>query len=461
MEEVEEEKDYDIFKDLDDYETIIHQVNREYSDEPQANFCDSITFTNEYKNQVSVLCRKYVSFFKKIKHNNRSYSNPQDHKKYPEYLNFWIRHQLELQSISKYDRSVLYIHLKNNYPQFDKERELENKIYCINEKDYKSMNILYDLYKNYYGSLHEYKTECNYFFQSFKENYDKCLYRCYFGHDSKLCDVMKIFRELYDKQKFPNIQNQCHITSYTSLPELSDYSSEKTTDSEDFNIGYKLVKTSTFSKPFGLPQIKGVNYKELNELIRLQYNMPYYYDDEMKKNFMMKILYQFIKYCRENKKNEKLSSFMKEFIEKYYKKNENEYNDIFADCKIGCKSKIYGQLYKSCKENYGDDLLLIEKNVNSYLEDQKTYIESLSALEVWIFKAQSLFQDFGAMSRISPTVISTMLTPLSSIFRKEKKRRKIPLFFPERSINDVKNHNSKHMKAKSKRGKIRFAYQPN
>ncbi|KMZ76869.1 hypothetical protein PVIIG_05860 [Plasmodium vivax India VII] len=406
MEEVEEEKDYDIFKDLDDYETIIHQVNREYSDEPQANFCDSITFTNEYKNQVSVLCRKYVSFFKKIKHNNRSYSNPQDHKKYPEYLNFWIRHQLELQSISKYDRSVLYIHLKNNYPQFDKERELENKIYCINEKDYKSMNILYDLYKNYYGSLHEYKTECNYFFQSFKENYDKCLYRCYFGHDSKLCDVMKIFRELYDKQKFPNIQNQCHITSYTSLPELSDYSSEKTTDSEDFNIGYKL-------------------YKELNELIRLQYNMPYYYDDEMKKNFMMKILYQFIKYCRENKKNEKLSSFMKEFIEKYYKKNENEYNDIFADCKIGCKSKIYGQLYKSCKENYGDDLLLIEKNVNSYLEDQKTYIERLSALEVWIFKAQSLFQDF------------------------------------ERSINDVKNHNSRHMKAKSKRGKIRFDYQPN
>ncbi|CAI7720290.1 PIR protein [Plasmodium vivax] len=468
----QEEPDYDIFKDLDVYETIIHEVYKEYSKEPTAKFCDNINLPNEYNNQVIVLCRKFVSFYKNLKKNCNSDNCSPVHKKYSSYLNFWISHQLELQSIPKNDKLVLYKNLKDNLQQYDEDRKLQVKLYNVNDNDFKSMNMLYKLYKNYNGSLSEYNNDCDKFFHLFKENYDKCLYRCYAEGDSKLCDVMNNFRKLYDNEKFPSLYN-CKKDSFPLLPELSEYRPIKLTDSEDSNIGYQLVQTANFFKKFELPQLKRENYKELNELIWLQYNMPFQLNEEMKKNNMMNILQQFLQYCYENKKNERLSSFMKELIDNYYNKIKGEYDNIFSDCKKNGKGKTHCQLYKECVNKFSKDLLTIEKDTNEYITQQVKYIESLSSLELWIYKAQSMFQDFGAMSRISPTVMSTMvaivvclfflykLTPLSSIFRKEKKRRKIPLFFPERPINDVKNHNSGNKNAKHKRGKIRFAYQPN
>ncbi|KMZ89401.1 hypothetical protein PVBG_05912 [Plasmodium vivax Brazil I] len=337
------------FKQINVYETIIHQVDQEYRKEQTAEFCDRITFPYENNDQVKVLCRKFVTFLKNLKNNYKSDSNSQAHKKYSEYLNFWIRHQLELQSISQNEKSVLYNHLNDKFEQFNKDCKLQKKLNDINDNDFKSMNMLYKLYKNYNGSLSENNNDCNVFFKKLKVNYDKCLYRCY--ADENLINLYFFFQ-----------------------------------------------------------------YKELNELIWLQYNIPFQHNEEMKKNYMMEILYQFIKYCRENKKNEKLSSFMSEFIVKYYKENYTEYEQIFADCKNGDKSKTYGQLYESCKEKYGEDLALIEKNADKYLEYQINYIKSLSALELWIFKAQSLFQDFDAISRISPTIMSTMVAIVVCVF---------------------------------------------
>ncbi|CAI7723985.1 PIR protein [Plasmodium vivax] len=463
--------EYDIFEDVVDiYETVKYEVESKYKSDTISNFCSLIDINHGYKNHVIDVCKEFVYLFKQFIRHYGTDENKPSTKKYPKFINFWLQLNLLRRSIPDTYNSDLLGHLKENQKTFDEKDKLNSKLFFIDPLSFKGMSMLYNLYKNYYATLHEYEDKCINFINEFKVNYDNCLYRCYAQGDTKLCDVMQKFRKLYDDQKFPKATT-CNESS-PLLPELSEYRSIHLSDSEDSNTGYKLVQASTFFNPFELPQLKGVNYKELNHLIWLQYNMPFQYDEEMKKKYMMNILQQFLQYCYDNKKNEKLSSFMKEFIIQYYNKSKEVYDDIFRECKTMSEEKTHCQLYKECKKKFSNDLSTIERNTEEYITQQKKYIESLSALELWIFKAQSMFQGFGAMSRISPTIMSTMvaivvcvffmykLTPLSSIFGKEKKRRKIPLFFPERTTNYVKDDNSGHMKEKPKRGRIRFSYQP-
>ncbi|KMZ77299.1 hypothetical protein PVIIG_05658 [Plasmodium vivax India VII] len=441
----QEEPDYDIFNDLDDYLTIVLEVNK-YEQNTTSQFCNSISLNYSHNNQIIELCRKFVSFFNNLKSNYKSDSSPEDNKKYSEYLNFWVRHQLELQSISKTDKLVLYKHLQDNYQQLDEDSKLKNKLYNINDNDFKSMNMLYELYKNYNGPLSDYNDDCNNFLKKFKVNYDKCLYRCYAEGDSKLCAVMKKFRDLYDEKKFPRAQT-CNASSQ-KLPKLSEYCTIEPTVSEDYNIGYQLVQTADTSIRYELPKLT-----EANDLIWLQYNMSFHYDEEKKKTYMMKVLYQFIFYCNENKKNLKLSLFMKEFIRKYYTTNEAEYKEIFTECEGKDNKEIYGQWYKNCKEKFGKDILLIRDNANSYVQQQENYIKELPTLDLLILKAKALFQDSESMSKYSTTIISIMISIFLCLFFLYKVLKK-------RSINDVKHDNSGNMKTKPKRGKIRFSYQP-
>ncbi|KNA01572.1 hypothetical protein PVNG_05018 [Plasmodium vivax North Korean] len=317
-------KSYDIFNDLDDYLTIVLEVNK-YEQNTTSQFCNSISLNYSHNNQIIELCRKFVSFFNNLKSNYKSDSSPEDNKKYSEYLNFWVRHQLELQSISKTDKLVLYKHLQDNYQQLDEDSKLKNKLYNINDNDFKSMNMLYELYKNYNGPLSDYNDDCNNFLKKFKHN-------------------------------------------------------------------------------------------ELKDLIWLQYNMSFHYDEEKKKTYMMKVLYQFIFYCNENKKNLKLSLFMKEFIRKYYTTNEAEYKEIFTECEGKDNKEIYGQWYKNCKEKFGKDILLIRDNANSYVQQQENYIKELPTLDLLILKAKALFQDSESMSKYSTTIISIMISIFLCLF---------------------------------------------
>ncbi|KMZ76915.1 hypothetical protein PVIIG_05801 [Plasmodium vivax India VII] len=362
----EEKPDYDIFEETEVYETLIHTVEKDYINEATATFCDNIAFPDEYKNQVRVLCRKFVSFFNNLKSNSKFDSSSQAYQKYPQYLNFWIRLQLELQNISKNDMPLLYKHLNGNYEKFDEDRKLQDKLYIINDDDFTSMYMLYQLYKIYNGSLSDYNIECNEFYQLFKENYDKCLYKCYAKGDSKLCDVMKNFKKLYDKEKFPRLNN-CKKKLCPLLPELSEYKIIYRSHSENDNIGYQLVQTADNYIRYELPKLTGENNNELKELIWLQYNMPFHYNEEMMKTYMMSVLYQFIVYCNENKKNLKLSLFMKEFIGEYYKKNKTEYQKIFSECKNDPNTQKYCQLHKKCNDEFEQDLSIIKDDSSKYI----------------------------------------------------------------------------------------------
>ncbi|KMZ96030.1 hypothetical protein PVNG_06363 [Plasmodium vivax North Korean] len=216
------------------------------------------------------------------------------------------------------------------------------------------MRMFYNLYISYYGSLHKYEYENEDEDEDEGEGEDESEYSC--------TNFFKKFKVNYDK-----CLRRCYI-------------------------------------------------EELNELIWLQYNIPFQYEVETKKYYMMNILQQFFQYCDENRKNEKLSSFMEEFIEQYYNKKKGEYKDIFNECENNDEEKTHCQLYKECEKKFSNDLSTIKTNTDKYITQQKNYINSLSALELWIFKAKSMFQDFASMSRISPTIMSTMIAIVVCLF---------------------------------------------
>ncbi|KMZ76779.1 hypothetical protein PVIIG_05891, partial [Plasmodium vivax India VII] len=367
--------EYDIFEDvLDINETLMHAFGSAKKNETTSSLCSRIDINDGYKNQVIDVCNEFVYLFKQLKQHYQTPSNTTPTKKYPEFINFWLQLNLLRRNIPDNYKSKLLEHLKANRKEFEAEIILKDKLIFIEQISFIGMRILYNLYKNYYGTLNEYEYNCTDFFKKFKKSYDKCLRRCYAEGDSKLCDVLQKFRNLYNKERFPRINN-CNKNLCPLLPELTKYRPIKLTDSEDSNIGYQL-------------------YKELIELIWFQYNMPFQYDGEMKKYYMMSILQQFLQYCYENQKNEKLSLFMKEFIVQYYNNNKGEYDKIFSECKTNGNGKKHCQLYEACEKKFTNDLSTIKADTKKFITQQEEYINSLSALELWIFKAKSMFQDF-------------------------------------------------------------------
>ncbi|CAG9485607.1 unnamed protein product [Plasmodium vivax] len=463
-------QDYDIFYDLSAYEDYKISAEGNYDSEKKSLFCNSIDIDLHQKAQIIRICRLFVKFFMILHDSNKGYGSGHISNKYPEFLNYWLNHHLIENSTNEKYHNKLYDCLNSYRSTFDPNNKLKDKIFDI-QKYFKNINILYTLYKNYNDIKEKRSNDCHSFLVNCKEYYNKALEKCFQGGDYKLCERLKAFNKFYGNNKRQILTN-CPDIKFPTLTEfiLLGSGSGK---SENQNIGYNLVKNNFHNFYNGLRTIEHRNYPDLSKLLSYKYNILFEHDAEENKNNMMNILKQFFQYCDENRKNEKLSYFMEEFIEQYYNKKKEEYNNIFSDCKANDKKKKYCNLYKECEKNFNNKESTIVWNTHEYIKQQKEYIESLTPLQLWIFKAQSMFQDFDAMSRISPTVMSTMvaivvclfflykLTPLSSIFRKEKKRRKIPLFFPERPINDVKNHNSENKNAKHKRGKIRFAYQPN
>ncbi|KMZ83497.1 hypothetical protein PVBG_00579, partial [Plasmodium vivax Brazil I] len=108
--------------------------------------------------------------------------------------------------------------------KFNAEQKLKNKIHFITEEDFKKMYMLYKLYNSYYGSADKTDVSCVEFINNFKFNYDKCLSECYIEGVTKICNVLKSFKNLYDLNKFPRAPT-CPKNTFLSLPELSTFHS--------------------------------------------------------------------------------------------------------------------------------------------------------------------------------------------------------------------------------------------
>ncbi|KNA02245.1 hypothetical protein PVNG_04476 [Plasmodium vivax North Korean] len=181
----------------------------------------------------------------------------------------------------------------------------------------------------------------------------------------------------------------------------------------DYNLGKGLESFKNIYKTIKLnkvPQCNQQNYNDLKDLISVHYNLLFEYKKEEQNYLMIRILHQFFQYCNENKDNQKLASFMKEFIDEYYKKHKEGYTEIFEECEGEATSNKYCNLYNTWKGKFETDLSLIKDNPDRYLERQKKNINKSSADTSSIANAISMFLDFAANSKYSTTIVSIMIS---------------------------------------------------
>ncbi|SBT74517.1 hypothetical protein POWCR01_000224400 [Plasmodium ovale] len=234
--------------------------------------------------------------------------------------------------------------MQSNYNVFARESGLQGKIYQIEVNNFDSMYTLYELYR-IYTKLKTYdKAKCQEFHEKYKKYYNSAVKKCYYN-DTKLCYPLDKFMRFYKK----NIPSKLHICLGKVLPILPNFVTCQPTDEKKYigKIAYLLYILLNGQTKGELFIISRANYTNLIKLLAINYNMPFYSNNEEKWENIMKILYEFIKFCKENskitysnsfiKKNFKdvyteekgitpfLNSFIEKFFQDFYEKEKGEY----------------------------------------------------------------------------------------------------------------------------------------
>ncbi|KMZ88966.1 hypothetical protein PVBG_02940 [Plasmodium vivax Brazil I] len=382
--------------------------------ESEARFCNSLNLL--YQNQQIIkICQNYVKLFKLSK---TDYADKEEssRSKYHIFLNYWLNY--ELSKIANYNniKKEFFEHLNKHYKPLGDTVIMKDIIYEEEINYINNMNMLYTLYKNK-DDLTRNDIPCNNVCKELKENYNAGLIKCFNDGNHEFCKALKIFNDDYTQNKTKKIA-RCTDKKCPTLPELNLSSRLYNKPLQVAKLGTELIGVSyipSFNRNYVVNRGK---YSDLKELIFLQYNLRMEENDNDKYCVMMNILHQFIQYCNENKNELKLSSFMKEFIESYYNEKKNEYEKIFNECSSTTETNTntYCGLYNKCKQKFDKELKLINDKPDVYIKEQEDYIKELPSFELFILQAKALFQDFDAMSKYLPTIMSTMVASILSVF---------------------------------------------
>ncbi|KMZ77344.1 hypothetical protein PVIIG_06104 [Plasmodium vivax India VII] len=397
---------YDIFKDIYVCDTLEAAIEEKVSKEEAADFCNDKSFVSDNGLQIRKICKEFVTYFKILHSSHKNNGEKHLSSKYTEFLNYWLKHQLEQSAIKKIGHKDLYNYINSKYISFGEDGALAHKIHDLGDNFY-SMIVLYLLNKEFYKFKNNRDVKCKDFLEVFETQYNAGLKRCYFDGDSNLCIELRKFINLCNHELSQKLKD-CNNLGLSSMPKLILWG--KSNDIGDNYNDFNLIDFQNKCSYIEFAKIKKEKYPNLYEILAFHYNLPYKSGLDEKKRYMMTILHEFIQYCNENKINTNLSSFMREFIDYYYNKSIEDYKKIFEECKHDHNSKEHCSLYKTCKNNFNNDLSLIQNNPHNYIMQQEEYITKLSPLDFFILKAKAMFLDSAAMSKYSTTIISIMIS---------------------------------------------------
>ncbi|VUZ93908.1 PIR protein [Plasmodium vivax] len=445
--------DYDFFSEMEYYLVLEDELEgKKGREEQDSAFCGGLKQNSDNIKQLISICKNFVKLFN-IAKTQYKFNPSLDQSKYHKFLNYWLNHNLSVISDYTDVKRDFFEYIITNKNKFDPKYELKGKIKDIDLKYINNTKKIYDLYKHYLDLKSEREIKRDTFLAEFKKKYDNVLEKCFSGGEYTFCKALEDFKKFYENNKSNNIKcsNMC-----PPLPQLviSKMSSDEL--SQIAKIGIRIIRGISTSSLNGLSIMKNGQHSNLRDLISLQYNLRMEKEDDEKYCVMMKILHEFFQYCSENISNSRLLSFIEEFIVEYYKKKESTYEIIFTDCADN-SSKSYCKLYANCSREFKKEITLIKEGPEKYINNKKEYFKELDSDDSLIARARAIFRDSAAMAKNSPTVMSTLVSIILLVFFLYKK---IPFFYPERRMQDVNNDNTRNMNAKSKRGKIRFAYQP-
>ncbi|SBT83414.1 PIR protein [Plasmodium ovale] len=389
------ETDYDIFENLVIYfqnEDLIEDSNFNYN----ARFCylqENETFKSNF--QVIKLCEKFVKFFEKLKSLYKD--DGTKYHKYREYLNYWLTYKLMTIAVPKKDKPEFFKIIQSNCDKLAPDGELKDKIYQITENDFDNMDIIYKLYRIYYELKSYNNVKCEEFHTKYEKYYNLAVNKCY-TNDEKLCIPLKKFTNFYKKYR----SSKLHICSTEGLPELPNFGTSKSSEGMKFvdKLAYYLYILSSKQTTETLPIISNTKYPNLVKLLSLNYNLLLYSNKQEKKNNMMEILHEFIKFCKENSTISSLDSlirnffhsfyekkkgrvpflnlFIKEFFRDFYEKEKGEYELIYDECYTNASKKSYCSMYEMCNKELGKELFTIKDKFQELIEYKPTSNEQLA-----------------------------------------------------------------------------------
>ncbi|SBS92902.1 PIR Superfamily Protein [Plasmodium ovale curtisi] len=388
--------DYDIFENSEDYfqnEALVNFNSHTHN----ANFCYTTENTN-FKTNLDLmnLCKDFIMFLEKLQ--DEYMNDTTKYSKYREYVNFWLTYKLTATGKPDDYITEFYEFIQNDYKAFPQDGELKSKIYHIKGKSFNNMSILYELYKLYYEIKDKSQEKCPNFHEKFMKNYNLAISKCY-TDDEKLCNALEKFKSFYDE----NRSSRLSICSKQGLPILPKFVAPKPSIGMNFidKLAYYIYQSSNKQTKDGLSITLNRKYPKLVQLLSLNYNMLLYDKEHEKKKFMIEILYEFIKFCKErntitfldslkyrssmgfyNKQKNSvpfINLFIKEFFENYYQHNEYEYGEIYKECSTNESSSTYCTVYNQCSQELGNDLFKIKDNIKTHIEYKATQSEELAS----------------------------------------------------------------------------------
>ncbi|KMZ94656.1 hypothetical protein PVMG_02545 [Plasmodium vivax Mauritania I] len=406
---------YDIFKDFGSWQTIADQADINYRNKQDSNFCSNIKYNSKNDNQLKYICSMFVILFEVSLWYCSSISKNIKDTKYPELLNYWLNFKLTEEGYKESNISNLFEYIRSNYDTFKARDILNNKIYYMDNHFFYNIHIIYKLYEIYDKLKEDKHSYYNTFLKEIKSQYNYGLEKCFHSGDINFCEALKKFRNHY-KDTISSFKHYCHGNICPFLPDLNLDSSSHNERLRIAKLGNELMGGSFIPSLKGPSEVYTGEYFNLKYLIFLQYNLHMVEDNDKNNYVMVKILYEFIQYCIENKKNRKLLPFMKEFIGEYYDKKKPQYKTIFDECRRRGNTKEYCNFYKTWKEEIINDLTMIETNTSNYFEKQENYINNLSGFDLLLLDAKEMFQEFKKMSKYTPTIMSTIVAILIGLF---------------------------------------------
>ncbi|SBT73745.1 PIR protein [Plasmodium ovale] len=426
------EPDYDIFEYLEEYlqkEDLIKPNDDTYN----TIFCfkpSDLPFMS--KHNVMNICKNFVIFFEKLK--DAYHQDTTKYSKYREYLNYWLTYKLVSIAFPDKDKPKFYEFIRNNYNIFSPDGELYDKIYQIQDSNFNNIYVLYELYRLYHELEDNNLNKCKNFYEKCIKNYNSALHKCYFD-DPKLCNPLEKFKHFYDGIR-SSILHKC---VKKGLPILPKFVKPEPSNGMKFmdKIAYYLYQLSSKKTEDTLSIISNTKYHNLIKLFSFNYNMPLYADEQEKRKDMMNILYEFIKFCKENNtitflysllirnffnvfhQREKsnvsfINSFIKEFFENFYNDNKFEYEQIYEKCFTDKTYPSYCTVYNECNKLLRADLYSIKDNIQEHLVYKETRTEELTPQVLSKEVPLLIKEEENATSSTTPINVGVGFTPLGS-----------------------------------------------
>lgn len=139
-------------------------------------------------------------------------------------------------------------------------------------------------------------------------------------------------------------------------------------------------------------------------------------NDDINKCNIMEILYEFIKYCNENRNIPSLNSFIKEFFQDFYNGIKGEYEIIYEECSTKTSEKSYCSKYNELDKQLNVDLYSIKDTIQTQLENKTKSSQHLDSQGLSDGASLYVRGEDNILSNITPIMVGVVVGILFFLF---------------------------------------------